>query len=774
MFARMGTGTKVLLGFAVALAVAVVVGLVGRGGINKLSNHVNEIGAVNLPSVQSLLQIRVGSERIKTAQRTLANLVSDVEVRQRQVADIKSAREAYEAAWKVYEALPQTPEEAATWRKFVPAWQEWRNDNNVFFQAISELDALKLGNLDAFNRQVEGFLVDHFALAAKIPLMVYHKEKIEGGDDHAKCRFGQWVASQKSDNPDLLALIREAEEPHARFHAAVKKAKQLVQEGKNDAAARLYKEELIPAMKGTRDQLLAIQHLVVKGQELFEKANHQLLDVCRPSQDKANALLDQLVDMSSAASADAVKQARADDRSVMWTMTTTLMFGFILLALLGGLLAKNISRMLSTVISEAKRLCTAAVEGKLATRGNPDLVSPEFRPILEGVNSMLDALTGPLHVAAECIGRISKGDIPPKIADTYSGDFNEIKNSLNQCIDAINGLITEAKVLAKAAADGELEVRADEIVYQGEYREIIRGMNRTLEGFAVPLHDISRVLKHMASKDFSRSIQTNYPGEYGLLRDNVNLVIINMCGAIEQITESAGQFAEGARTVSESAQSLAQGAQTQSASVEQMTASTEELARNVRTVKNNANETTRTATKSSQLAEEGGKAVQKSIESMEQIRQSSQKISEIIQVISEIASQTNLLALNAAIEAARAGEHGMGFAVVADEVRKLAERSNHAAHEISQLIEESTQRVEEGAQLSTQTGEALKQIITAAEETAKKIAEIATATEQQAANTEETAKAIQGVSQVTEQTAAGSEQMAASSEQLGAQAASPP
>jgi methyl-accepting chemotaxis protein/CHASE3 domain sensor protein len=361
------------------------------------------------------------------------------------------------------------------------------------------------------------------------------------------------------------------------------------------------------------------------------------------------------------------------------TIVVALIVGVTVVIVLGFFISKSISKVLITMISETTRLSQAAVEGKLDMRGNAELVSWEFRPILDGLNDAMGA-------------------------------------------------------------------------------------------FAAPVKDIGQGLQRMAAKDFSKSVEKEYPGAYGELRNNVNLVVANMRAAIEQITESAGQFAEGSRTIAESAQTLAQGAQTQSASVEEMTASTEELARSVNAVKDSANESTRVAAKASELAEQGGNAVQKSIESMEQIRTSSQKISEIIQVISEIASQTNLLALNAAIEAARAGEHGMGFAVVADEVRKLAERSNQAAREISSLIKESTQRVEEGAQLSSQTGEALSQIIKASEETAARISEIATATVQQAANTEEAAKAIQGVSQVTEQTAAGSEEMAASSEELGAQA----
>jgi methyl-accepting chemotaxis protein len=535
--------------------------------------------------------------------------------------------------------------------------------------------------------------------------------------------------------------------------------------------------------------------------------------------------------------------------------------GLVAMVVLGVFLARSISKVLRNLIGEAKRLSEAAVEGKLQTRGNPDLVSLEFRPIVEGVNATLDAVIGPLNVAAEYVDRISKGDIPAKITDTYHGDFNEIKNNLNQCIDAVNalvadaamlskaamdgklatradatkhqgdfqkvvkgvndtldavigplnvaakyvddiskgaipakitdsyngdfntiknnlnqcidavnGLITEATTLAAAAAEGRLDTRAKDNQFQGKYREIIQGMNKTLEAFATPMRDIGEVLKRLARKDFSQGVEAEYPGAYGELRDNVNLVVESIRGAVEQITESANQFAEGSRVIAESSQTLASGSQEQSSSVQQVTASIEELSRSVQGVKDNAHEADKVSKETGELAEQGAQAVRKSGEAMELIRTSSDQIAEISQVISEIASQTNLLALNAAIEAARAGEHGMGFAVVADEVRKLAERANQAAGEITKLIKESSGRVQEGGKLSQETEEALKKIVSGVQTTAAKIGEIATATVQQASNSEEVSKAIQGISQVTEQTAAGSEEMASSSEQLGAQA----
>ena len=162
----------------------------------------------------------------------------------------------------------------------------------------------------------------------------------------------------------------------------------------------------------------------------------------------------------------------------------------------------------NALVADAGVLVKAAVEGKLATRADATKHQGDFRKIVEGVNETLDAVIGPLNVAAEYVDRISKGDIPPKITDNYNGDFNEIKNNLNTCIDAVNALVADADMLAKAAVEGKLATRADATKHQGDFRKIVEGVNDTLDAVIGPLNVAAEYVDRIARATFRRRSPT--------------------------------------------------------------------------------------------------------------------------------------------------------------------------------------------------------------------------------------------------------------------------
>ncbi|MCA1785543.1 MAG: MCP four helix bundle domain-containing protein, partial [Desulfobacteraceae bacterium] len=122
----MKLGTKLMLGFGAVALITLIVGIVGYYGAVKGEESVDEIGGVRLPSVDSLQIIHTEAQTVRGSMRTLSIPGLAADVRDRQYQTLAESRQQYEAAWKVYEPLPQTEEEARLWQQFVPAWNAWR------------------------------------------------------------------------------------------------------------------------------------------------------------------------------------------------------------------------------------------------------------------------------------------------------------------------------------------------------------------------------------------------------------------------------------------------------------------------------------------------------------------------------------------------------------------------------------------------------------------------------------------------------------------------
>ncbi len=207
--------------------------------------------------------------------------------------------------------------------------------------------------------------------------------------------------------------------------------------------------------------------------------------------------------------------------------------GFLFAVILGIFIGRTIGKIISGLLVEIKNLVDAAVGGKLATRADADKINLEFRGIATGLNETLDAVIGPLNVAAEYVDRISKGDIPPKITDTYNGDFNEIKNNLNQCIDAVSALVADTAILAKAAVDGKLATRADAAKHQGDFRKIVSGVNDTLDSVIGPLNVAAEYVDRISKGDIPPKITDSYNGDFNEIKNNLNNCIDGLQGLVE-------------------------------------------------------------------------------------------------------------------------------------------------------------------------------------------------------------------------------------------------
>jgi methyl-accepting chemotaxis protein len=427
--------------------------------------------------------------------------------------------------------------------------------------------------------------------------------------------------------------------------------------------------------------------------------------------------------------------------------------------------------VVNALVSDANLLSAAAVSGRLSTRADASKHNGDFRKVVQGVNDTLDAVIGPLTMAATYVDRISKGDIPPPITDSYQGDFNEIKNNLNTCVAAVNALVTDAKTLSQAAVEGRLATRADVSKHQGDFRKIVQGVNETLDAVITPVNEAAMVLEKVAARDLSARMTGTYRGDLARIKESLNTAVTNLDQALQQVAATVEQVATASGQIGSGSQSLAEGAAQQASRLEEVGSGLQEMSSMTQQNAANSNEARGMAELARQGASKGLDSMTRLSEAMEKIKSSADATAKIVKTIDEIAFQTNLLALNAAVEAARAGDAGKGFAVVAEEVRNLAMRSADAAKNTANMIEESVQNAATGVEVNRGVLHQLNEIANQTNKVGEVMSEIAIGSEQQSQGISQISDAVEQINRLTQQNAASSEESAAAAEELSGQSA---
>nr|WP_319537865.1 methyl-accepting chemotaxis protein [uncultured Methanospirillum sp.] len=459
--------------------------------------------------------------------------------------------------------------------------------------------------------------------------------------------------------------------------------------------------------------------------------------------------------------------------------------------------------------ADIKMLIQAAIDGKLDVRADASKYPGENGKMLLGINQMLDAYITPLNLAAEYIDRISKGDLPPVITDEYRGDFNEIKNNLNQCINAINLLIDDANLLSGAAVKGDLEVRADPLRHQGDFARVVTGMNQTFEEVVNPLREGMRVSDQYSRCNFAEIFdkKVRAEGDFSLFKESLDHIGVEISSTVATLKKEVDNLSHHAATaqfgvedVSRGAKEISQNAEETSANaaksedgIDQVLRAMSDLTVMVSEISGNADSVARLSEDANNLAKKGTEHAENADKGMESITRSSSEVESIIteirsemnqirkivNIITDLANQTNLLALNAAIEAARAGDAGRGFAVVASEVKSLAQESRTSAESIADMIqglerksdnaaiaiEAAGKAVLDGNRALNDTLNVFTQLTDSVDTINQKMVTIARATEQQAASFEEITASANEMSILVKKTADDATHSSATSEE---------
>ena len=659
-----------------------------------------------------------------------------------------------------------------------------------------------------------------------------------GGLDPTLCVWGQWRYSDQIytiDDPIIRELIYSIDHPHARLHLDGAEALRLRAEGRHEEAFALLQDVVLPYGQISTANITALSD---RYQELWGEVREDLRLVGGEVMTTV-LIIFALALLSFFALSYFIPKSILKPVSQLAALVSDVKSGKV-----------NFNRNIDTADDEIGRLTKdtyaladviksiiddlAVMKSEFIMIGNfeyrvdSNKYQNSFREMVEGIHDVIDDQLNAIMTLLDGLNSIRDGDFEVDIKD-LPGKKMILPETLRAVLANIKGVTVEiGNMIEAAAVKGDLDFKANEAIYKGDWQKIMIGLNDiakavdrplkalvvamqemksgnfdmqkienkvTEQGHSVDLADysgsfkviltafdeataeifsyiteVSDDLEAIANGDLTTEITREYLGSFAAIKDSLNRISSSLNKTMSEISVASEQVLSGASQISTSANELASGAQEQASSVQELNAAIDIINQQTQQNAERASSASGLSQKSSTNAQEGNGAMKQTLEAMTQIKESSGNISQIIKTIQDIAFQTNLLALNASVEAARAGEHGRGFAVVAEEVRNLAARSQDAANETTTLIQDSISRVEIGSNIAETTSKSLDAIVSSAGEVSGIINSISTASQEQAEAIGQVGDGIAQISKVTQSNSAVSEETAAASQELNSQA----
>lgn len=196
--------------------------------------------------------------------------------------------------------------------------------------------------------------------------------------------------------------------------------------------------------------------------------------------------------------------------------------GLFLMVLISAVLALN--RMIASITTPMKTLTEAA--GRIAS-GEVNLSidhrsEDEVGVLAEAFRSMCEMI----RERAKAAERIAAGDLSTSV--TLRSERDTLGHALIACTENVKALIADMNTLTNAAIEGQLATRADASKHKGDFRTIIEGVNRTLDGVIGPLNIAADYIDKISKGDIPERLSGTFKGDFNRLKDNLNTCIATL------------------------------------------------------------------------------------------------------------------------------------------------------------------------------------------------------------------------------------------------------
>ncbi len=164
---------------------------------------------------------------------------------------------------------------------------------------------------------------------------------------------------------------------------------------------------------------------------------------------------------------------------------------------------------------------------------------------MSSLNVILDESLGPINIQSVALQKMAGGDLSHRITEDFKGDHNRIKDALNQIANLAELAMKELHHLVEASRAGDLKVRTDARSFNGDWREIMTGINTILDEALSPVTAQSELLTKMVAGDLSARITHDFKGDHNRVKELLNQYQIYNQQVVDDLVTVSKRLAEG-------------------------------------------------------------------------------------------------------------------------------------------------------------------------------------------------------------------------------------
>ncbi|MCW7752908.1 methyl-accepting chemotaxis protein [Desulfobotulus sp. H1] len=578
-------GKKLITAFTGVALITLFVGMAGFYGADRGQKAITDIGTIYLPSVDSLLMMESNLQRARGNIRTLAIPGLPQDQRQRQYDGFARARANYQTASQAYAPLPKAPEEERLWNDFRTAITALARENDRTMEMSRSIDANGVSDPMALSRNLEAFTKDHYIVVLQIrELMENPQARFDGGDSHTACNAGRFFQTFRTENPKLLAAIRDVENPHRRFHEAVARIKQLVDEGRTEAASQLFHNDLSPAMGAVFSGFAAMQSIADESVALFNQMKDQTLTVTAQRERDALGILAQILEINREQARTETSSAQNEAVFIEVLVIAASLIGVLLALVLGFTITRSINANLSRVIAGLN-------EGADQVSSASGQVSSASISLAEGASEQAASIEETSSSMEEMSSMIKQNADNAGEANALMGQTRQVVETANQSMQELTGSMHD---ISKASEETFKIIKTiDEIAFQTN----LLALNAAVEaarageagaGFAVVADEVRNLA--MRAAEAARNTATLIEGTVKKVKEGSGLVTrtneafrevasrnIQVGQLVAEIAAASKEQAQGIEQINKATAEMDKVTQQNAANAEESASAAEEM-----------------------------------------------------------------------------------------------------------------------------------------------------------------------------------------------------